>query len=246
MFFATITTSQLRSQSEWQMSDRPTRQGVHGSMNAGSMISARGALFLAVAFCFSNLLSQAQAVHKGPFGFYYGETKQDVIAAVGDEAVLEDDDDTLRLSKAPQPFAGIRSYLLLFSPKKGLLKIQASSGFLDVNDSGDQLKEEFHRIESALISVYGTPTKQYDLLRKDSELNKSNEWMASLLYEDRILVSFWQGSFPDHVSAIKVDATALNASSGYISFEYEFEGFNEYVEENKHRENVVPWFPMRD
>jgi hypothetical protein len=241
MLFAAIATSQPRSQSEWQMSDRHVRQGVDGSMK-----EVRGVLFIAVAFCSFYSLSHAQETHKGPFGFCFGETKQDVIAAVGDKAVLEDVDDTLRLSKAPQPFAGIRSYLLLFSPKKGLLKIQASSGFLDVNDSGDQLKEEFHRIESALISVYGTPTKQYDLLRKDSELNKSNEWMASLLYEDRILVSFWQGSFPDHVSAIKVDATALNVSSGYISFEYEFEGFDEYVEENKLRENIAPWFPMRD
>jgi hypothetical protein len=215
-------------------------------MKAGSMKTARRALFFAAAFCIMHSLSHAQDAHKGPFGFYYGETKQDVIAAVGDGAVLEDEDDLLRLSKAPQPFAGIRSYLLLFSPKKGLLKIQASSAFLDVNDSGDQLKDEFHRIESALISVYGTPTKQYDFLHKNSKLDKKNEWMTSLLNEDRVLISFWQGSYPDHVSAIKVDATALNTSSGFISFGYEFEGFHDYVQENEFRETKTNWFPMTD
>jgi len=176
----------------------------------------------------------------GPFGFDRGMTRAQVIALVGQDAVdiEHSKDDLLRLKTAPKPHPAFDSYLLIISPEQGLLKVLGSGKTVDVGDDGADLKQAFEVVVDGLTQKYGAPTRTFDFCNGGTGCSDQQYWMMGLLQKNRKLEDFWelQGN-PVHVTIIDLEATALSMNSGYVSLGYEFEGWSQYVDEKKAKQN---------
>jgi hypothetical protein len=178
----------------------------------------------------------------GPFGFYYGETRQQVIEAVGKAAVKESYAESMRVMTAPKPYRGIEAYTLFFSPSEGLLKILAVGDTIDTTRDGEQLQDLYHTTEAALESVYGAPVRSFDYLKATSDWTEAKYWMMGLLKQERVLDAFWTtkgAALPKHLTLIRINSVGLSQGSGYITISYEFEGWNEFVEHRDAKQNGV-------
>jgi hypothetical protein len=130
---------------------------------------------------------------------------------------------------------------LYFSPTKGLLKIVAVGKNVDTNNAGEQLKEAFHKLQSALGETYGE-AKTYDHLAAGSIWNEPRDWMMGMVKKDRELFSMWDQdgkSQDNHLSAVVLEANALNSETGYLRIIYEFVGWDEQADANKRQEDKV-------
>jgi hypothetical protein len=179
----------------------------------------------------------------GPFGFYFGETRDQVLAAVGKPAILAYNENVLKLATAPKPYPGVDSYTLVFSPTtNGIICVHAQGEPLRVNDEGDQLKSEFHRIEEGLASAYGPPSHQFDSAPADSAAAEPQFWMFSLFHEERQLLTAWDGKkspLPNHLTTVLLKAEAADISHGSIEILYYFEGYAAYSESMTRKQNGV-------
>jgi hypothetical protein len=176
-----------------------------------------------------------EAAKTGPFGFYFGETREQVLAEVGPKAVKDSKANSLGVTTAPKPYPGIEEYVLFFSPKSGLLKIVALGEDIDTNDSGDQLQSAFKRIETGLVSVYGQPSSKFDFLKSGSIWSESNDWMMGLVKQDRSLDDYWivkEGAIlPNHIHVLCINAVGLSRGKGFLKICYEFDGWEAYTDE---------------
>ena len=85
------------------------------------------------------------------------------------------------------------------------------------------ITNSFSSIVNSLEKNYGKGTV-YDFLRSGSIWDEPNDWMMSLLKQQRYLSAFWEKEnkevFPGNISTIGISADALTTESGYISLEY--------------------------
>jgi hypothetical protein len=175
----------------------------------------------------------------GPFGFDYGMTKEQVIALVGKDAVLKDQEYMLRVSNAPRPDPSFETYLLIISPEKGLLKIMADGLTIPSSAYGTELKVGFMTVRDTVARQYGAPTHNYDFIEQGSTLNQPSDWMAGLLKKERKLGCDWDlaaagqksGKGKDeHISGILLETRGLKKDSGWVILSYEFEGFDAFFD----------------
>jgi hypothetical protein len=179
--------------------------------------------------------------YAGPFGFTYGETRKQVIAEVGQSNVLKSDEYSIKVSTAPKSHPGFEAYLLLFSPTKGLLKIVAIGKNIETNNAGEQLQETFHKTESSLNEIYGTP-KTLDYLHAGSIWNEPRDWMMGIVKKDRVLFSMWETGEKvraEHISAVILEVDALDSETGYLRLIYEFDGWEELSDQIKRERDKV-------
>lgn len=175
----------------------------------------------------------------GPFGFYYGETKAQAIAAVGRAAIKKDQGDTLSLTSAPKPHKEFEEYLLIFSPNLGLLKIVAVGKTIENDTHGSELRSRFSSLEEALVRTYGQ-NKELDFIRSGSLWTEANEFMMSLAKKERTLTAYWiERPLPNNLKLISLDCLGLSRTNGYIDLVYEFKGWDEYVDSKEEKENGV-------
>jgi hypothetical protein len=173
----------------------------------------------------------------GPFGFDYGMTKEQVIAKVGKDAVLKDQGYFLRVSEAPKPDSSFEAYLLLISPKKGLLKIIATGKTIDTSVYGTELQVGFKSLRDSMAAEYGAPTHDFDFLQPDSTLGAPSDWTAGLLKKERKLASTWElapvghksaAKKGEHITSIILETKGLRKDAGWVVLTYEFEGFEQF------------------
>lgn len=175
----------------------------------------------------------------GPFGFEYGMTKEQVVELVGEKALEETRGNNYQFSTAPKPHASFETYMVVISPRAGLIRIKAISKTIETNIYGDDVKEEFHNILQALTTTYGKG-ENYDFLRAGSIWNEPQDWMVGLLKDERTLAASWRlQGHESHMTAILLQAKGLSRDSGYITLDYEFEGFAEYMKEEEKKEQSV-------
>jgi len=179
---------------------------------------------------------------QGPFGFERGMTRAQVIALVGKDAVDSKDSqgDSLWLYTAPKPHPAFDSYLLSISPEHGLLRIVGSGKTIEVGDAGSDLKEAFDTIVKAVAQKYGKPTDTHDFCTGGAECDSERFWMMSLQDKNRVLSTVWvlDANPVNEVKAISVQAKALSINKGYVVYACEFEGWSQYVDEKRAKQNA--------
>jgi len=173
----------------------------------------------------------------GPFGFDYGMTKEQIIKIVGKDAVIKDQGFVLRVLKAPEADNRFEAYSLIISPDKGLLKIIAAGQTIDSSDYGMEIQVGFKTLKDSVVAAYGAPTKDYDFVQPDSQLQSPNQWTAALENKQRVLASTWdftEGKHKsktvkdEHLTAIILETMGLKDKSAWVQLSYEFEGFEEF------------------
>ena len=179
----------------------------------------------------------APVVRTGPFGFWYGMTKEQVIALVGKEAINKAVDDKLQLTAAPKGHPAFETYSLIFSPTQGLLKIVAIGKDIQTNDFGDSVKTAFTDLRDVISKTYGPP-KSIDFVKRGSLWTDARDWMTGLLKEERSLAALWDNA-PNHIRGVILEANALSTSKAYLRLSYEFEGWDEYADSKKAKAGTV-------
>lgn len=204
-------------------------------LSAAARAAAMLVLTLVALGCISSL--QAQST-QGPFGLARGMTPDAVIAKVGRASVKAFKGDLLQLSTAPAPHPSFDEYSLVFSPNNGLLKIIASSKYIQTNGFGEEIKDLFSTIKAAITKTYGMP-QAFDFLRTGSIWDEPRDWMAGLLKKERTLVAYWGGALPYGLQDISLEAAALSTEKGYLLLSYEFMGWGDYVDSKKAKSDDV-------
>lgn len=180
------------------------------------------------------------ACFAGPFGFEYGMTKAQVLAIVGQQNVLKDQDFLLRVASAPKPDDRFEAYLLLISPDRGLLKIIATGKTIDTSVLGTELRVNFGAMRDSISKKYGPPTNSYDALQPGSHMDAPGAFTESLRLKKRVLACNWDvdaekrkkaGSEADHIIGVILETKGLRRNAGWLELTYEFEGFSQFYEE---------------
>jgi hypothetical protein len=166
-------------------------------------------------------------------------TKEQIVAILGDKALTRVHDDAYTFSTAPSPHPEFESYICFVSPEKGLLKVVAISKDIETNSFGEAIRDRFEQVQAGLSKAYGAG-KSYDFLQSGSIWNEPQDWMMGLLKDERTLEAFWQLNPPqDHITVIALKAVALSREKGYLSLGYEFEGWEQYVDSKKEKQDKV-------
>lgn len=63
--------------------------------------------------------------------------------------------------------------------------------------------------------------------------------MMGLLKEERVLLSYWEKGLPNHIHLIALETKALSNEKGYVVLSYEFDGWDEYADELKKKQDTV-------
>jgi hypothetical protein len=179
-------------------------------------------------------VSIAVAAAAGPFGFEPGMTREQVIRLVGQDNVVQEDShgDVLILRTAPIPHPAFERYLVIISPKNGLLKIQAIGVDISTNRFGRDIRSKFAEIRNALIGIYGSP-EDFDFLLDGSIWTDPQHWTMGLLKNERTLAADWHanGMF------FWLRARAVSLEKGYLALGCEFAGFDQYTDSKKADQN---------
>jgi hypothetical protein len=164
------------------------------------------------------------------FGFYAGETRAQIVAAIGKESILKQDGDILEVNKAPRPDANFDNFLLIVGPKQGLVKMIATGKDIEDDPTGKQMKAQFFTFKTDLTKSYGDPSDTFDFVDAKSTLKGSGQFMMALTKTERTLAVYWtKKDFGNQITSVSVEGNGLGNDKGYLSMEYEFSGYHAYL-----------------
>jgi hypothetical protein len=152
--------------------------------------------------------SVASSTASDLFGLRRGMTKEEVIGLVGKDAIMEGKvpEDDLVLSRVPQTLQGMDGlYRLMFSPKDGLLNVQATSK-ITTPKATDKL---FIQMLDTLSQTFGKPE-------------------ASVSYD-----AIWLHGLPKVFHAIEVKKVQFQGGRTFVQINCQFDGYGEYLDSKK-------------
>lgn len=166
-----------------------------------------------------------------PFGLHPGMTLDQIKTAVGEKNVspFPNSKGVYSLSGVPEKAEFFDNFFVAVSSKRGLAKLGAAFSF-ESNRSGQQVRENFQKVESLLIKKYGKPTDHHDYVRYGAIFKEDDEFMAALQRGERELRSFWK---LDDGTMLLLEAKARDSTTAIIGMTYEFHPeFDDFKEEN--------------
>ncbi len=164
------------------------------------------------------------------FGFYAGETRDQIIAAVGKDNILKQQGDILEVAAAPKPDPTFDSFLLIVGKDTGLVKLIATGKDIEADPAGHQMKVAFTAMKTDLSKGYGDPSDNFDFLDVKATHRSQNQFMLSLTNNERSLAAYWtKKDFGNQISSISLSGNGLGDDTGYLSVEYEFAGYHAYL-----------------
>jgi hypothetical protein len=180
---------------------------------------------------------EVSAVTAGPppdpsatFGFYSGETRTEIITAVGKDNILKQSGDILEVAASPKPDPNFETFLLILSPKQGLVKLIATGKDIDGDSAGRVMKTQFAAMKTDLNKGYGDPSDNFDFLDVKATHRSANQFMLSLTNNERSLATYWtKKDFGNQITSVSLEGNGLGSDKGYLSLEYEFAGYHNYL-----------------
>lgn len=164
------------------------------------------------------------------FGFYAGETRDQIIAAIGKDNILKQQGDILEVAAAPRPDPNFDSYLLIVGPTTGLVKLIATGKDIEDDATGRLMKAQFVALKTDLSKGYGDPSDNFDFLDVKATHRSTGQFMLALTNNERSLAAYWtKKDFGNQITSISLSGNGLGSDTGYLSIEYEFAGYHDYL-----------------
>jgi len=179
------------------------------------------------------LILAAGTAIAGPFGLNKGDSlsklKTHGLEPIGTSGLY-------RAKAVPNPHPQFDFYAVVATPEEGLCKIIARTDEISTSVYGSELKDRFEAIRDALEAKYGKG-ETYDKLRAGSIWDEPKDWMTALVKKERTLVTYWvDGTYPDGIESITLEASADDRSSGDIRLVYELDNFSACLARKKAKE----------
>jgi hypothetical protein len=192
------------------------------------MNKKRVMLYVLFIICISCLFS-------GPFGLEMGMSLAQVKESCGDREPVPVADDRYQI--VPQKVhPSFIMYIAWINETEGLYYLKAISSNISTSSYGIDLKNEFIRIKNSLDKNYGQDST-IDALLPGSIWNEPGDWMSGLVHKERYLLTSWNkesgAALPDSITAILLQASADDTSTGSIQLEYEFANYSKAEERLK-------------
>lgn len=177
------------------------------------------------------VLFLCSAVFAGPFGIEFGWTYDQLVASgvktVGDPYV--NNNVKSYLITPVKTHSSFDYYIVRIDEKEGVYSITAL-GTVQTSEYGTEAKWAFDNVKGQLTKVYG---KSFDLdvLKFGSIWDEPQDWMMSLVKQDRTCSSYWgfEGR-PDHLEVVMLELTAENTDEGSLRLEYDSDKMSEIIE----------------
>lgn len=126
------------------------------------------------------------------------------------------------------PTKAFDTFIVQAAPKAGLCWMIASTKPIPVSDGrGEELVEVHHGVMKVLAEQYGDPTDVVMLETEDNPFKKPNQFMLSLMMQDRTIYYMWDvkrgATLPDNLTKVAVHLMAPDdLESGRVAVEYSF------------------------
>jgi hypothetical protein len=178
----------------------------------------------------------------GPFGLERGMSKQQVIAIIGQSAIIDQDVafGEIRVRTVPKPHSYFERYDLYFSPMVGLVRVEAIGRDIQSSGDGAAVKEQYNALRAALTEVYGTGEEMVNN-PSDGMWTEEKYFLMAILKKERFCNTFWmfKGQVPraDYVTALDEELRATSADNGYVTVDYEFSGWEAFVDQVQAKQN---------
>ena len=148
-----------------------------------------------------------------------------------------------KATSLPQnPPGNDRDYRLVIGREAGLCQISVFWSITGDSRYGDRTKEKFEQLENALDKKYGSGTK-LQFLRSGALWDENNEFMMSLLKDERYHSTYWDEEdgqkVPANTAIISLDVTGISSSSSLIRLGYQFKNFSRCKEEKQIVDNSM-------
>ena len=188
-------------------------------------------IFLVLGILTLSVLHGSAQEQAAPFGLRMGTPRTEVLALVGNYS--ESQPGFLHVRNVPRTSPDFEAYGLIVSPTLGLCKILAVGRDLELNASGDNLKEAFAETARALDEEYGRH-ELYDYLKPGSLLKNPDDWTIALVKTQRVLAGTWTPAPSSGLGSILLETVAPSASVGYLELHFEGRTFGACKEELAH------------
>jgi hypothetical protein len=167
------------------------------------------------------LLAVPSVCFAGPFGFEAGMSRKEIIDKLGAGAVVSQVGDSVTFNTAPTKSAYFSEYLCIFDQNNQLDSVTATSKPLKTKQAGEDLRDEFERLKSALAEKYGVP------------LYTAGSPASGTKWEERIGQDFtnavWDGGSPQaktsHIEKIILSIQVGTAEYGIFELVYYFDNW---------------------
>lgn len=167
------------------------------------------------------LLLCGMTLFAGPFGLEMGWSYDEVIN--NGVKILEDWGNGSYLIKPISSHSSFVAYSIAIDEEYGIYQIVGMNDDIETSSSGTQLKSEFNKVKNQLISAYGDPTNDIDHLNYGSIWDEPQDYMYSLLFNDRILACTWDASEATDNMSISLLAIGNSSTSGGLGLIYSSE-----------------------
>jgi hypothetical protein len=170
-----------------------------------------------------------------PFGFKAGWSHDQVVSAVGKSHVKLEKDSIVVFDSSPGTTNGFNRFTTAIS-SKGLAKV---SGAVDVptNRSGEQVREKYAAIKSALVAKYGAPKNDWDFLHAGALFSEPEDFTMSLVKEERTLSCSWELASGTTI-VLEANGSSSQEAKIYLSYEFHPE-FDTYAADQKKKEQTA-------
>lgn len=161
-------------------------------------------------------------------------------AAISSISVKENLGNGSYLITVPTPHPEFSDYVAVASDATGVCLVRGVGKSHDNDRFGNDVRDAFSSISKALGGKYGEHA-HYDFLRIGSIWKDSDEWVMSIVQNERIFQDVWDGEsksvMPEDISEIILGVSAQNSSSSYLVLQYRFSNYEKCNADNAEMAN---------
>ncbi len=161
------------------------------------------------------------SIFAAPFGLKMGMTLEDIKRACNgvEPQYIENDCYYVFPAKTHPSF---KYYVAYVNDIKGLYCLGAISDEISTDSRGKELKNAFAEIKERISKTYGN-AKMIDELIPNALYKDDNEWIDSIVYNERTYEAVWKSNLKDNLDNVLLYMTVKNhPKSGRIILEYDF------------------------
>lgn len=171
------------------------------------------------AFMFFASLSYA-----GPFGTTMGDSP-DKYTDLKNTKTNQFGIERYLTSKMPKMHSSFENYLLDFG-NAGLVSVVAVSEIFDNDRAGIRIRNSYDTLKKQLSEKYGSPLV-LEMLSPNSIWKKENEFINSIVHNERVHGCQWEKNLPDNLKEIKLMIYGESHDRARILLSYKYINIDE-------------------
>lgn len=158
--------------------------------------------------------------YAGPFGLDAGMSRDEVVQRIGKGAIVKEYADSISFNTVPLRSIYFSHYDCYFDQNNKLWSIDAYSDLLGTKSNGEDLRDSFDTLKSALEDKYGK------VLYVTGSKTSGVQWLDSNGFGKIFNEAVWDGSGGQsrsfHISAINLKLNSRDKDHGFIDLRYQF------------------------